>query len=172
MPWFHCHTHVVFQITNVLFFNFTSSSHTLMIVNPLLIYLNTNICLTMPNLDMISLKGLTSAALSFHFMINCHYLALSPIQSWIYFFEGGLNNQGHHRMWEKQTTNICSPKKRTLQTFVVWKSGHYKAFVVWKSGHYKTFVVSKSSHYKTFVVLKSGHYKTFVVSKSGHYKLL
>ena len=80
MPWFDCHTHVVFQITNVLFFNFTSSSHTLMIVNPLLIYLNTNLYLTRPNIDMISLRGLTSAALSFHFMINCHYLSLSPIE--------------------------------------------------------------------------------------------
>ena len=80
MPWFDCHTHVVFQIPNVLFFNFTNSSHTVMIVNPLLIYLNTNLYLTMVNIDMISLRGLASAALSFHFMTNCHYLSLSPIE--------------------------------------------------------------------------------------------
>ena len=87
--------------------------------------------------DMISFKSLTSPALSIHFMINYHYLTLSPIRSWIYFFEGGINYQGHYRMWEKQTTNICSPKKQTLQTFVVLKSGHYKTFVVSKSNHYK-----------------------------------
>ena len=121
--------------------------------------------------DMISLKGFTSAALSFHFMINCHYLSLSPIQ-----FEYTLKGT-----WTVEDTTECEksrlqafvvPKSRHYKTFVLLKSGHYKTFVVLKGRHYKTFVVLKSGHYKTFVVLKSGHYKTFVLSKSGYYNIL
>ena len=83
MHLFDCHTHVVFQITTVLFLSLTSPSHILIMVNPLLIYLHTNLSLTMPNFgwhDMISLNCLNSTFLSFHFMSNCQHLALSHIQ--------------------------------------------------------------------------------------------
>ena len=64
--------------------------------------------------DLISVKGLTSAALSFHFMINCHYLSLSPTQ-----FEYTLKGT-----WTVKDTTEC--EKSRLQAFVVPKSGHYK----------------------------------------------
>ena len=32
-------------------------------------------------------------------------------QSWIHFFGGYMNSQGHYKISEKQTTNICSLKK-------------------------------------------------------------
>ena len=44
--------------------------------------------------------------------------SLSHSQSWLYFFEGCMNSQGHYKTSEKQTTNMCSPKKRTLQS--IW----------------------------------------------------
>ena len=44
-----------------------------------------------------------------------------------------MNSQGHCKISEKQTTNICSPKKADT-TKHLWSQ---------KSGHYKTFVVSK-----------------------------
>ena len=149
MPWFDCHTHVVFQIPNVLFFHFTNSSHALMIVNPLLIYLNINLYLAMPNLDMISLKGLSSAALSFHFMINCHYLSLSPIQ-----FEGNMNSQGHRRMWEKQTTSICTPKKWTLQNICSLKKRTLQNFCSLKNRTLQNFCSLKMWTLQNFCSLK------------------
>ena len=39
-------------------------------------------------------------------------------------------------MSKKQITNFCGLKKRTLQTFVILKCGHYN-IVVSKSRHYK-----------------------------------
>ena len=41
-----------------------------------------------------------------------------------------MNSQGHYKILEKQTTNICSLKKWTLQNICSLKSGHYKTFVM------------------------------------------
>ena len=44
-----------------------------------------------------------------------------------------MNSQGHCKISEKQTTNICSPKKEeTTKHLYSQKSGHYKTFVVLK----------------------------------------
>ena len=44
-----------------------------------------------------------------------------------------MNSQGHYKISEKQTTNICSPKKEeTTKHLYSQKSGHYKTFVVLK----------------------------------------
>ena len=81
--------------------------------------------LVMASPDMISMMGLNSDAQSFCFMINCHYLAHSHIQSWIYIFGGNMNTRTlqdtkradykHLQSQKADTTNICSLKKRTLQ---------------------------------------------------------
>ena len=61
-------------------------------------------------------------------------------------------------------------KKRTLQLFVVSKSGHYKHLLV-KKRTVQTFVDSKSGHYKHLLVKKQT-LQIFVVLKSGHYRHL
>ena len=58
-------------------------------------------------------------------------------------------------------------QKSGLQTFVVWKSGHYN-FCSLKMRTLQTLVVSKSGHYN-FCSPKKRTLQTLVVSKSGHY---
>ena len=69
-------------------------------------------------------------------------------------------------MSKKQITNFCSLKKRTLQTFLVLKSGHYN-FCSLKKQTLQTFVILKSGHYNS-CSLKKWTLQTFVVLNGRH----
>ena len=70
--------------------------------------------------------------------------SLSHSQSWLYFLEGYMNSQGHYKILGKQTTNICSPTKRTPQNICSPKKADTtKHFKSQKREDYKICVVPK-----------------------------
>ena len=101
------------------------------------------------------LKGLNLNVLSFYFMINFHHLVF-PIVSFDYIFL--------RVIWTvKDTTKY---QRSRLQTFVVPKSGHYKAFEVSKKRTLQNICsLKKEKTTKYLYFQKSGHHKRFVVSK-------
>ena len=83
-----------------------------------------------------------------------------------------LHIQGYYKVCQEieLLTNFCSPKKRTLQTFVVKKRTPYKPL---QSQQADTLNFCNEKAETTNVCSKKAHtLQTFVVSKSGHHKLL
>ena len=63
-----------------------------------------------------------------------------------------MNSQGHYKISEKQTTNICSPKNAdTTKHVKSQKSGDYKTFVVSKKRRLQNICSSKKAETTKYV---------------------
>jgi hypothetical protein len=88
-------------------------------------------------------------------------------------------SQGHYKISKKRSTNLCSLKKQTLQTFLI-KKAHNTDFCslkkqtlqifLFKKAHSTNFV-SKKAHTTHFCSLKKRTPQLYN-QKSGHYTFL
>ena len=127
--------------------------------------------LLIARLDMLSQKGLNLAVLSFIFHDQLPLSSPFP-QSVLNILLWGVYEQSrHYKILEKQTINICSPKKRTLQNICSLKKRTLQNICSLKKRTLQNICSLKSGHHKTFV-MKRAH-TTFCCNKQrGHYKVL